>query len=260
MEKWRLLKLGEVDAYTSNPMLEMLGIAKSRGTIGNTLALYSPSSYARLGKSTSFSQINASFCKEKGLPIFRDIFGGGAYLNGDMCSFILLVDREFFPTRAVAADLFIKCVVKAYQILGVTAKHRPKSNDVLVGERKITGTGIHHLGDAMLLVGTILLDFNYDLVKALIIPAEKFKDKPARSVKEWVTTAKKELNRDVSYEEAEAAVIQGFKDTLQVEFEASNCLTEAEGKILEGLQVKYRSEEWIKYGKWSPVKDYWRPE
>ena len=75
-----------------------------------------------------------------------------------------------------------------------------------------------------------------------------------------MTRLKAELGREVAFNEIVSALRRGFEDVLQVEFEVSNSLTEAEERILEDLRVKYHSEEWLKYGKWSPVKDYWRPE
>ncbi|GAI72775.1 unnamed protein product [marine sediment metagenome] len=260
MEKWRLLKLGEVDAYTSNAITEALGLARSRGIIGNTLALYRPPTFVWLGRRTSLSQVNVSFCKENEIPISRSYMGGGVILYGGQIEYTFVSDETFFPSSDIAFNILIKCVVKAYQSLGLPAIRRGNSNDILVGERKITGTGRSRLGSSVLFTGNFLLDFNYDLAKrVLIIPAEKFQDKTAKNVVEWVTSLKKELNREVSFEEAEIALIQATGDVLGVQFEEAG-LTVEELAIMDELEAKYKSEEWIKYGKWSPVKDYWRPE
>jgi len=257
MEKWRLLKLGETDAYTSATLPEVLGIAKNRGMIGNTLALYRPTSYVLVGPKTSLSQVNVSYCKEADIPIVRTIMRGGVGLMGDSCFYTLVLDRGESPSIDVVSNVFIQCIVEACQIFGLSTSRRPNSNDVLVGEKKVLGTSIRSFNDTLLLNGTLALDFDYDLAKeTLIIPASKFKNKTAKSVEEWVTTVKKELDREVSFEEAEAALIQGFESVLQVKFEVVNSFSEAEKQILESLGEKYHSEEWTKYGKWSPVKEY----
>lgn len=261
MEKWRLLKLGEVDAYTSNILPEALGIAKSRGIIDNTLVLFSSLPYVWVGRKTGLSQVNVSFCKEKGIPIARNIHSGGASLMGNQSICLLVLDKGSFSEGDIAYRLFLKGIIKACQKIGLLAYHKSNSNDILVGERKITGTAQLSLGDALFFWGSILLDFDYGLAKeVLIIPDSKFKDKKAKSITEWVTSLKRELGRDVSFEEAEAALEQGFKDTLQVEFNVLDSFTEVEEQIIEGLQAKYQSDTWLKYGKWSPVKDYWRPK
>lgn len=258
MEKWRLLKLGEVDAYTSDALNEMLGLAKSREIIGNTLALYRPPSLVWLGRRTSLSHVNVSLCKEKGIPISRGLMAGGVFLFGNQCKYTLVLDKGFFPHGDVAFISLIKCVVKACQILGMPASRR--SNDVLVGGRKIVGTGMCSLKDALVFVGSLSLDFDYDLAGSLLrVPAEKFKDKNAKTVSEWVTSARRELGREVSYEEAESALVQGFGDVLGVQFEEAG-LTAEELAVLDELEVKYKSESWLKYGKWSPVKEYQGPK
>lgn len=255
-EHWNLVKLGDMDPYTAKALDEALIIARSKGIIGNTLVVRKALTSIWIGRRTSLSQVNVSFCKENNIPIARAFQGGGVSLLGGLPGFSLVVDRDFSSSKNFSR-LLMECVVKAFQVLGLPAKAR--KNDVLVGEKKISGTAIARFGDILFFGGTLALDFDYDLArKTLIIPSEKFKDKKAKSVDEWVTTAKIELNREVGFDEAVYALKKGFEEVLRVEFEVSNFLIEAVDQILEGLQEKYRSESWLKTGRWSPVKDYKR--
>ncbi|GAI69818.1 unnamed protein product, partial [marine sediment metagenome] len=43
------------------------------------------------------------------------------------------------------------------------------------------------------------------------------------------------------------------------QFEEGGLMME-ELAIMDELEAKYRSDEWTKYGRWSPVKEYWRSE
>ncbi|MBA7672510.1 Lipoate--protein ligase 1 [subsurface metagenome] len=261
MKKWRLLKLGEVDGYELNASIESIGVAKSKGLTDNTLAFFRASTFVWVGKEANLSQVNVSFCNDNGIPIVRSLVGRGVALisHGSQVEYTLLADRTFLPSRGAAYGRFIKCVVKSCQILGLPAKRRLGSNDVLVGERKIAGMGIINFKNVLMFNGTFLLDWDSDLSqKVLTIPTEKFADKKAKSVEQWLTTAKRELNRDVSLEEAEATLIQGFGEVLQVDFDVTTSLTEAEKQIFIELLPKYRSETWLKGGRWSPVKDYGR--
>lgn len=255
-EKWRLLKLGNVDVYTFLSLYEALEIAKNRGTIGNTLALARPLVSVLVGKNKSISEVNVPFCKENNIPISRNIVSGGPFLNGGWCGCIIVSDIDFFPGKSVILDYLMECMVKACQILGMPANRRPKSNDVLVRGRKISGAGLNFFKDTLSFGATLGLDFDADLAeKTLRVSPEKFMDKEAKTVAEWVTYARRELGREVSLEEVEAALIQGFGDVLGVQFEEAK-LTTGELATIDELQVRYRSEEWIKYGRWSPVKDY----
>lgn len=259
MKKWRLINLGEMDAYTSVLRHEALAIAKKRGVVDNALILSHSLPSVRLGLRASFSLINPSLCKERDIPIVRTIMGGGALLNGSREECALVMDRAFLPSKAIPLDFFIKCTVLACQKLGLSAKQRPNSNDVLIGERKISGNNVNCFDNSLLCGGGITVDFDFALAKDVLnIPALKFEDKKAKSVEEWVTSVSRELNREVSFNEVEVALIQGFEETLQVEFDIDNSLTDAEKQIFESLEEKYRSKEWIRKGRWSPVKDYGR--
>lgn len=263
MTIWTLVKLGDMNPYTAKALDEALIIARNGGIIGNTLVVRKALTSIWLGRKASLSLVNVPFCKENDIPIARAFQDGGATLVGGLPGFSLVMDRELFSSK-YDNRLLIECIVKAYQELGLPAKARlgannVLSNDIVVREKKIAGTTIERFGDTLFFGGTITLDFDYDLArKVLRIPSEKFRDKKAKSVDEWVTSAKIELGREVGFDEAVYALKKGFEEVLQVEFDVSTSLTEAEEQILEGLQEKYRSDEWLKTGRWSPVKDYGR--
>ena len=257
-EHWNLVKLGDIDAYTCKALDEALIISRGKRIIGNTLVVRKTLTSIWIGRRTSLSQVNVLFCKENNIPIARAFQGGGTSLIGGLPGFSLVVDREFSSSKNVNR-LLMECIAKAYQSLGLPAKVRPNSNDVLVRDKKIAGTIIERVGDTLFFSGTITIDFDYELArKVLRIPPEKFRDKKAKSVDEWVTSAKIELGREVGFDEIVDALKTGFEEILQVEFEVSTSLSEAMERLIEGLQEKYRSEEWLKTGRWSPVKDYWR--
>jgi len=193
---------------------------------------------------------------ENDIPIARAFQGGGATLVGGLPGFSLVVNTGFSSSKNVN-NVLMECIAKAYQSIGLPAKVRPDSNDVLVGEKKIAGTTIQSFGDTLFYGGTITIDFDYELARNILrIPPEKFMDKKAKSVDEWVTSAKVELGREVGFDEIVDALKTGFEEILQVKFKVSTSLSEEVERLIEGLQEKYRSEEWLKTGRWSPVKDY----
>ena len=256
--KWNLIKLGDMDPYTAKALDEALIIARSSRAIGNTLVVRKALTSVWLGRRASLSLVNISFCKENDIPIARAFQDGGATLVGGMPGISLVMDTELFSSK-YDNHILLDCIAQAYRELGLPAKVRQGSNDILVGEKKIAGTTVQSFGDTLFYGGTITLDFDYDLARDVLrIPSEKFKDKKAKSVEEWVTSAKIELGREVSFDEAVHALKTGFEEILRVEFDLSTSLSEAVERLIEGLQEKYRSEEWLKTGRWSPVKDYGR--
>jgi len=247
-----------MDPYTSKALDEALIIARNKGLIGNTLVVRKATTSIWLGRRASLSLLNGPYCMENDIPIARAFQGGGATLVGGMPGISLVMDTELFSGK-YDNRLLLECIAQAYRELGLPAKVRLGSNDVLVGEKKIAGTTIQSFGDTLFYGGTITIDFNYELARNVLrIPPEKFMDKKAKSVDEWVTSAKVELGREVGFDEIVDALKTGFEEILQVKFKVSTSLSEAVERLIEGLQEKYRSEEWLKTGRWSPVKDYGR--
>lgn len=261
IDSWRLLNLGVTDPYDGEPIMEMLLTALKRDLIPNTLCFYVPRRYVWVGVRTNLeTRVNLEYCRKEKIPIVRGMLAGGAALhNGDTLLCVLVSRGKPTPNDFRLAENYTN---KGLQYIGLEATQRPGSNDILVKGRKVSGTGNTILpGGGFLSAGDLVLDFNYELCEKVLLPVpELFADKEAKSHREWVTTLKRELGREVSFDELKTALVQGFKDTLQIEFEATNLLTESEAQLLEGLREKYHSETWMKYGKWSPVKDYWRPE
>ncbi len=142
--------------------------------------------------------------------------------------------------------------------MGLEAYPRTGANDVLVAGKKISGNSMDYIQGVFTASGSIISDFDYDFCENALLPLpELFANKEAKSHREWVTTIKAVLGREVSYDEVVSALRLGFEDVLQIEFDLSNSLTDEEAQILEELKVKYQSAQWLKKGKWSPIKDYW---
>ena len=135
----------------------------------------------------------------------------------------------------------------ALEKLGLEATIRPP-NDVLVGGRKISGNGAITIESSNVLAGDLLLDAPSDLMSRIIkAPSEKFQDKLAESMEQWITSIRGELGVDVSREEVKKVLVESFEEVHGVEVEL-NSLTEGEELCLMGLIEERRQEEWI-FGK-----------
>jgi lipoate-protein ligase A len=77
--------------------------------------------------------------------------------------------------------------------LGIPAEYKPV-NDVIVETRKISGTGAAEIGDCIVFVGNLILDFDYETMsKILKVPDEKFRDKVHKTLRENLSTIRREL-------------------------------------------------------------------
>jgi lipoate---protein ligase len=185
------------------------------------LSLVSPATpYVCIGFHQDISQeIDLDFCRDKEIPIFRRDLGGGAvYLDGDQLFFHLILRRTnpLIPRNKTAFyRKFIQPVVNVYRHIGINAEYKP-INDIIVENRKISGTGVGEIGDCVVFVGNLIVDFNYKMMaRVLKVPDEKFRDKVHKSLSDNLSTIRKELGREKAQQWSE----QRLNGLLADEFE-----------------------------------------
>jgi lipoate-protein ligase A len=190
----RLYNLGKV------PWMDSQLIYHALAELGReALSLVSPSSpYVCVGFHQDVGQeVDVEYCRSHQIPVFRRDLGGGAvYLDGDQLFFHLILrkDNPQVPRRKEAFyQKFLQPIVNVYRRVGISAEYKP-INDVIVGNRKISGTGVGEIGDCVVFVGNLILDFNHDeMARVLKVPDEKFRDKVHKSLRENLTTIRREL-------------------------------------------------------------------
>ena len=193
----KLYKLGKVPWEESQLIYHALAAMGREG-----LSLVSPATpYVCIGFHQDAAQeVDLDFCKENGIPVFRRDLGGGAvYLDGDQLFFHLILhkDNPAVPkSKAMFYKKFIQPVVNVYRKIGIQAEYKP-INDVIVENRKISGTGVGEIGDCIVFVGNLIVDFNYEMMaRVLKVPDEKFRDKIHRTLQANVSTIGRELGKE----------------------------------------------------------------
>jgi len=166
------------------------------------LCLVSPSSpYVCIGYHQDLEQeVDLDFCRENDIPIFRREVGGGAvFLDGNQLFFHLILKRDnpIAPKRIDAFyQKFLKPVIDVHHRIGIQAVYKPV-NDLVVQNRKVSGTGAGEIGDCTVFVGNLILDFDYEtMARVLKIPDEKFRDKVKKTIEENLSTIGRELGQD----------------------------------------------------------------
>lgn len=164
-------------------------------------------------------EIDLAACRQRGLPVFRREVGGGAvYLDGNQVFFQLVLHRDAPAARGGKEAFYrrlLEPVAAAYGDLGVPARYRPVNDVVTADGRKISGTGAADIGDFVVLVGNVIEDFDYDtMVRVLRVPDEKFRDKVHRSMRENLTTLRRETGRAFGWDEIAGAMVRRFAEVL----------------------------------------------
>ena len=202
-----------------------------------SLCLLSPASpYVCIGFHQDVTQeVDVKFCRANAIPVFRREVGGGAvFLDGNQLFFQLIIRRDnpIAPKRIDAFyKKFLQPVINVHHRIGIPVEYKPV-NDLIVDTRKISGSGAAEIGDSIVFVGNLILDFDYKTMsKVLKIPDEKFRDKVKKTIEENMSTIRRELG--------EQKAEQLDEPTL------NNMIVEEFEKLLGPLHPGHKSDELI---------------
>lgn len=142
-------------------------------------------------------EVDLDYCREHKIPLFRRDLGGGAvYLDGEQLFFQLIFhkDNPLIPRKKpVFYRKFLQPVMDTYHRIGIPALYKPV-NDVITGTRKISGTGAGEIGDCIVFVGNLIVDFDYETMASVLkVPDEKFRDKVHQTLRDNLSTIRREL-------------------------------------------------------------------
>ncbi len=247
MEKIRVLDMGLVSPVRSQAIYHGVAYAMTPDT-PNTIILVGPTDpYVCIGYHQELEkEVDIDYCREQNLPIYRREVGGGAvYLDKGQVFTQWIFKRGDLPldlTKRFA--LYIGPLVETYQTMGVAATLRPV-NDIHVNGRKIGGTGAAQMGDADVVVGSLMFDFNFDLMaRVLKVSSEKMRDKIIQSLNDYMTTMTRELGQMPAYEPVKEEYMRQCAKTLGAEIEVGEP-TAAELAITAEIEDRLLSDEWL---------------
>lgn len=142
-------------------------------------------------------EVDLAYCRSHHVPVFRREVGGGAvYLDGNQLFFQIILHKDHpmvTPRKEAFYRKFLQPAIEVYRRIGIPAEYKPV-NDLVVEGRKISGTGAGEIGDCIVFVGNLILDFDYRMMSRILkVPDEKFRDKVKKTLEENVTTLSREL-------------------------------------------------------------------
>jgi len=146
-------------------------------------------------------------------------------------------------------------VARTYSDLGVPAVYRPINDVITTDGRKVSGTGAAEIADHLVLVGNVIMDFDYEtMVRVLKVPDEKFRDKVYQTLRENLTTLKREMGRLPPLAEIIPVLASRFEEVLgPLEPADLPLAVYDEARKLETL---LNSDEWLhRRGKRVPGRD-----
>lgn len=251
----RLLDLGFVPALRSQTLYHALGHALVFDDL-DTVILVSPiNPYVCIGFHQDLErEVDLGCCQAEGLPVYRREVGGGAvYLDRNQFFVQWVFHRDHLPSSVENRfQLYALPLVETYRRLGIEAHYRPL-NDIHVGGRKIGGMGAASMGEAEVVVGSLMFDFDSSrMARVLRVPSEKMRDKVYQSLREYMTTMARELGRTPDRDDVRTIYLEELRAALGSEIVPST-ISEREEADLWEWDERFLTREWL-YQRGGPLQ------
>lgn len=182
------------------------------------------------------NEVNIDFCHSRNIHTYRRKSGGGcvyADMKNIMFSYITSDENVGFTFNK-----YINMVVIVLRKLGIEARANGR-NDIMIGDRKVSGNAFYKLPGRSIVHGTMLYDTDMENMAGSITPTgEKLISKGIQSVRQRVALLKDYIN--IGIEEFRLFVHDNLCDSEKV-------LTEEDIAAIEEIEKEYLSDEFI-YG------------
>ena len=190
----------------------------------------------------TLAEINMSFIEKKGFTVARRISGGGTVFHdlGNVNFAFITSGRE---GELVDYKKHTRPVIEALKGIGLDVK-LGKRNELLLGEKKISGTASHVFKQRVLHHGTLLFSSEMNnLSQALKIKPGKFEDRAVKSVRSEVTNIRDHLTEILEVDTFQQllfqSIMQSMKGALPYQY-SKNDLDE----IRKLKESKFSSWDW----------------
>ena len=245
--KLRLIDAGTVSGIRSQSIYHGLGYAQKSNT-PDTIVLVTPGTpYMCVGFFQDVkNELNLKYCNENQLPIIRRETGGGAvYIDSGQLFVQWIFQESSLPKRVDKRfELFVKPLIETYKFFGIDAYYHP-INDVHVKGKKIVGTGAATIGEAQVVTGNFLFDFDYPtMINSIHVPNSDFRGSVAKNLNKYLTNINRELVSPPERKEVRNIYVQKCEEILGLKIELGN-FTDIELREIEKIENKFLKETWI---------------
>ena len=181
------------------------------------------------------NEVNIPYCREHGIQMYRRKSGGGC-VYADMSN-VMLSYTTNDENVDVTFTRYLSMFAEALQRLGIDAQ-KNDHNDIMIGDKKVSGNAIYHLPGKNIAHGTLLYDTDMENMLQAITPSRQKLDKHGvESVRQRICLLKDYT--DIPFAEIRKQLREMLCDTVY-------SMTAEDVKIVEEIEKEYLSEDFIK--------------
>ncbi len=242
----RLLNLGLVASWQTQALYHALAEMMTVDSPDTIILCQPQTPYLCLGYHQIYDNtFDRAECERRNLPVFRRRVGGGAtYLDANQLFYqcIFHHSRVPFMTKDIYAQMLAAPVVTLDR-LGLQAKLRAV-NEVEANGQRIAGIGGGRIGEASVVVGNLLFDFDYEtMTQVWHAPWPSFRELAMVALQERVTTLQRLLG-SVSVKSVQTILLEEFPKAIGRPL-APGGLTEAELVYAQDVAARLTSAEYL---------------
>jgi lipoate-protein ligase A len=236
----RVIDFGTVAPLHSQTLWHAVVYGVSSGA-APTLSFARPSSpYVSIGYHRRLDEVDSEGCAARGWPIYRRMIGGGpVYLDHGQLFFQITMPIGAIPAaRQQALRMLLSPAVDAFRELGIEAE-LDEHLEIVVGDRKICGYGAGQIGEAAIVVGNLILDFDHEAAASILrTPSAAAREELSQLIRRYVA--------------ATPADPSAFQKAAVDAYSRALSLTPREGQLgaqekdhLEDLDQRFCSPSWL---------------
>ena len=249
MTGFRYLETGENPAAFNMGLDEAVLESVSSGAEPPTLRLYAwkPRAVSIGYFQGARDEVDLVRCAELGVDVVRRLTGGGAVFHADELTYSVVVPESHPLARGEILESnrsICAGVIAGLAVLGVAAGFAPL-NDIVSGDKKLSGNAQTRRRGCVLQHGTVLLSVDPDaMFSVLLVPSEKLKGKLIEDVRARVSSVSAILGRSVGYRDVVPAFERGFAEAFGGLGERSEPSADELARAREHAAERFSSSAW----------------
>jgi lipoate-protein ligase A len=248
MIRVRLLNLGAVDWLQTQSIYHAVAESMTEDTPDTIILTRPEQAYLCIGYHQKLNSVlKETVCEALSLPVVRRRVGGGTtYLDQNQQFYQCVFHHRRVPARV--DDIYARLLAAPIQTLGGLGlpTELRGGNEIEVRGKRIAGIGGGRIGEAVVVVGNLLIDFDYvTMSRVWHTASEDFRDMGYRAMFDRITTLHRELGDAApSVGELEEELAAAYATCLGRPVEAGE-LTDREMSLTAELEERLPSEEWL---------------
>ncbi|MBT3497018.1 MAG: lipoate--protein ligase family protein [Candidatus Marinimicrobia bacterium] len=188
----RLIHMGRIPGWQTQAVYHTVAELMTEDT-PDTIIISQPSDpYVCLGYHQKLSEIfDRKACEEKEIPILRrKVGGGGTYLDSSQLFYQCVFHKSRVPANSDKIyEMMLTPVVNTLKHFFDVKAELVGSHEVEMNGKRVAGIGGGQMGEASIVVGNILFDFDFDTMASVWnVPNEAFRELAKEAMKDHIIT------------------------------------------------------------------------